>query len=369
MSYKHYTSNHESFDYCDKEEQKKFLEPKDNKKDKNIKGIELEMSDTNEEKINEQIDKAIDKKVVCSYDTIDEYPRKYTNCIWTYDGTVRQGEFVLQAERPRNLAIKLKALNKFLNPNTVENTNGTSVHVHLNKQYLRNLGIKDIDMIKAGESVISTLYSISGRQTLNELNQWVKTRLDKAYTMPIALRCKYIDALTIDEYNDYEKHPGHYMMVNVSNRNTTEIRMFSNFYNFDYDRIKLYLESCDMITNVALEMKNLSYKDNYEIVIDIVKDFYEQSRRRRKYLPEIKDSIISNEEEIRLYEARQLIKKLNNQFSRIREYNTDAQVIETLRLLRHIEREHGIIYDGRINLNEVNVNNIQAEIEAQILRQ
>lgn len=368
MTYQHHTRNHESFEY-NSEEQKIYLKPEEKKEDADIKGIELEISDNNYRRAEELLDKVIDRNIVCAYDTMHDYKRKYANCIWTYDGTVEQGELVIQAERPRNLALKMKMLNKFLNPDTIKNNSGTSVHVHMNKQYLTNLGISDLDMIKAGEAVCSTLHSISGRQNLAELNRWVKTRIETSYTMPIALRCKYIDALTINDYRDYDKDPGHYMMVNVQNEHTTEIRMFSNFYNFDYDRTKLFLESCDMIANIALEMQNLSYKDNYEIVIDIVKDFYESNRRRRKYLKEIRDTIISDKNEIKLYEARELIKEINNQFARIEHFRSAVQPLEVLRLLRNIEDEHNIIYNGVVNLNEVNINNIQREIEAQILRQ
>ena len=371
MTYQHFTNRHESFEY-NSYEAREYLVPQRSKTDTNIKGIELEISDlTDPTSVNSQIDKVIDKKIVCSYDTMYEYSRKYANCIWTYDGTVEQGELVIQAERPRNLALKMKMLNKYLNPDTVNNTSGTSVHIHMNNQYLRNLDMEDIDMIKAGESIASTLYSISGRHTLAELNDYVKTRLDVPYTMPIALRCKYIDALTIDPHLDYERNPGHYMMINIQNNNTTEIRMFSNYHNFNYDRIKLFLESCDMIKDIALAMKDLSYATNYEIVLDIVQDFYTKNRRRKKYLSEINDSILSDKRIIREYEMSRIIEDINKRFERVMySVDEDYRYINTLRALRDISTQYGVTYDGMIDLNSssIDIDEIRTTLQAQLLR-
>lgn len=362
--YQHYTQYHESFPYnaC---EEKQFLSPQENKEDKNIKGIEFEIKDScNKEIINNSLDELIERSIICSYDTMDEYRRKYANCIWTYDGTVDH-ELVVQAERPRNLALKMKVLNKFLNPENVANKPGTSTHIHLNNQYLRNLGLRDIDMVKAGEAVSSTLKAISGREQLSELHEWSKTRVNLPYETPIVLRSRKIDDIVLDG-QDYNHHPGHYMMVNVENNNTTEVRIFSNKHSFNYDRVKLYLESCDMLIDIALAMQGLSYENNYEIVTDIVTDFYNHYRRK-KYLYEVSESIIQDGEELYDYETKQIINQVNKRFENIMGLITpEMRELETLRILRDMENNYHIEYDGTINLNNLNINGVRENLITQI---
>lgn len=365
--YQHTTEYHESF-YYDSDEEKTFLEPQERKKDKNIKGVEFEINDPNEDKINNFIDKLVDNNVICAYDTMYDYQRKFTNCVWTYDGTVNH-ELVLQAELPRNLGLKLKTLNEYLKPDNVKNVYGTSTHIHMNNQYLRNLGLTDLDMIKAGECVSSTLLGISGRQKTYELDRWVQTRINKPHKMPIIQRSKYIDDIEIDDFRDYCHDPGHYKMINVEKSSTTEIRMFSNYHNFDYNRMKLFLETCDMIQEIALSMQGLLYRDNYEIVIDIVKDFFENHYRRKQYRTEIQNSIIENESDIKRFETECLVEKINSQFEEIINRSSEYNVtIDTLTLLKNIENEHNIIYDGFIDLNNINPQYILDKLTAQILR-
>ena len=362
--YQHYTENHESFHY-NSDEEKPFLRPDEKKADKNIKGIELEIKDPEQDKINDYLDKLIDNNVICSYDTMYDYKRKYANCVWTYDGTVDH-ELVIQAELPRNLALKLKMLNKYLNPNTVCNESGTSVHVHMNNQYLNNLGLKPLDMIKAGEAVSGVLLNVSGRQNHYELDTWVKTRLKIKHDMPIALRSRYIDKIKLESERDLHHHPGHYMMINVYNMNTTEVRMFSNYHNFDYDRIKLFLESCDMITDVALAMQNLSYKNNYEIVVDIVDEFYNKNSRRRKYLPEVQDNFTNNKDKIYNLESSLIIDKINSVLGdEVMNFNPRYA---TLTLIRDLQEEFDFTYNGIINIDNFNDRSLRDDLIGQILR-
>lgn len=372
MSYQHNTQNHESF-YYDSDEEKSFLEPEENKKDKNIKGIEFEINDPNESKVDKYIDRLVDNKVICSFDMMHEYRRKFTNCIWTYDGTVNH-ELVLQAELPRNLGLKIKTLNEYLNPTNIQNVYGTSVHIHMNNQYLRNLGLNDLDMIKAGECISSTLLAISGRQKQYELDKWVKTRIGYSHKMPIIQRSQYIDDIEIDDYRDYSHESGHYMMINVESDATTELRMFSNYCNFDYNRIKVFLETCDMLQEIALSMQGLNYKDNYEIVIDIVRDFYENHYRRKTYFPEIKTSIIQSKSELERYETQCLVEDINDMFNNIINmynneiYNNENTNLYVLRTLRDIENKYNIIYDGMIDLDNINPQVILDRLTTQILR-
>lgn len=340
------TINHYSFEYNDREE-KRFLQPCRNL-DKNIKGVEFEVNDKNQEKTNKLIDELIEKREICSKDTQNVYEehKKLVNSTLSYDNTVHH-EIVLQANKARTIMQKIKKINTFLSPETITNKDGTSMHIHLNRQYLSNENIDDIDMVKAGEAISHVLYNLSGRETKTELDRWVRTRISTLplYT-PIMTRSQLVDRISLSGDEDYVHHPGHYKMINVHNSATVELRIFSNKHNFDYNHSKICLELTDVIVDIAKTMKNLSYSNNYEIPIEIVEDFFNSNQRRRKYYDEIKDALAQTPQELERAKVNILYKTLFRKYNTILRDNGVGAVIRAL-------RNEDIEYDGSINLAHI----------------
>ena len=353
------TNNHYSFEYKDHEE-RRLLAPSRNK-DKNIKGVEFEVNDFDQNKTNELIDKLIDKRKICSKDTQMEYKEQkhLVNTTLSYDNTVHH-EIVLQANKQRTIMKQIKEINELLNPLTIKNQNGTSMHIHLNKQYLRNEYIHDIDMVKAGECISHILYNLSGRETSEELERWVKTRVPSPLDMPIKIRSKEIERIELDD-SDYSHNPGHYMMVNVSNATTTELRIFSNKHNFDYNHSKICLELTDVVVDIAKEMRGLSYINNYEIPINIVEDFFNSNQRRRKYYDLIKDGLAQTDEELKEVQFKKLYK---HNYQRYSDRLNNEGVGGILRELRNINYNEII---DIANINE-NLDNIVTYATNQMIR-
>lgn len=341
------TNEHYSFRYDDAEE-KRYLIPEDNKKDKNIFGVEYEVNDRNHRKINTYIDNLINKSHICSKDTQDTYKKKIINATLSYDATVHH-EIVLQADRPRQVMRKIKILNEFLNPKNVLNGTGTSMHIHANAQYISNLGLSDLDIVKAGEAISSVLYAISGRKEDYELRRWVKTRVFKPLFLPIKYRCQYIDNICLG-HDDYTHDIGHYKMVNVSNNDTIEFRIFSNYHNFDYNHSKICIELVNVVFNIAEAMQGLEYATNYEIPIDIVSEFFDSIGRRRKYYNNIEETLLKSDEEYRNIIIRtnynNVLNELNNEFSH-------GSISQVLAYIRDMQSTYNTSYDNPIIVSRI----------------
>ena len=230
----------------------------------NIKGLELEISDTDSGYL---LDELIDENVL----TIpqNENEKKEFNISVENDASVYK-ELVFKASCNRTLLKGVKKLEEKLHGN-IYNGHGTSCHIHLNRRYLDSLNLSSFDIVKASEFLAPILYDISGRN--QDSLHWTRSRIRDEISITdddLYKRAKIIDDLEYDNLDIYER----YRIVNLCPSNTVELRIFSNFYCFDYNYIKLYIETCDFIITLAEFMKNKSYVNEYDKIIEMTKNFY-----------------------------------------------------------------------------------------------
>ena len=85
------------------------------------------------------------------------------------------------------------------------------------------------------------------------------------------------------------------------------------------------------------------YRDNYEIPIDIIEDFFNSNNRRRKYYDTIKYALAQTPSEIREAKVYRIQKDIFNQLNSILTQDGIGAVIRNL-------RNQGIEYQGEVNL-------------------
>ena len=341
-----------------------LIEPENNKRDKNIFGLELECNDENV--WSEFSDLVHDNIVAIPYNE-DEYIRKHTNIIGEEDSTA-EFELVFQAERPRNLLLGLKAVNTQLKPGIVCNGNGgedavddSSAHIHINNIYLDNKGIETGYIAQFAELLAPAFFTMSGRIDNGDSLYWGNSLLTKRGKCHILAHPSKRAAI-LSDYTPYELtkpyHGERYVMINTpTQHDTTELRIFSNTCSFDYDRIHLFLDTANFLIEVTDKYQSYDIQECYQDVIDEFKSFMTKNRRRK-----------------------QEAKKLGLEFfwsdaKTYYEYIADkgyansirySSTLSVLRMLRDIERTSGIIYDGNINLNDRNVEEIKAFLEDHV---
>lgn len=317
--------------------------------DGNIKGIELEISDSSvcdilQELINEN-------HVIDETNKINAGDKDYT-IIAEDDGSVWV-ELVFKACNNRTLLKGVKMLSEAFHTE-VDNNNETSCHIHLNNRHLRSRGVNKTDIMKSTEFLFPILGEISGRQGDY---QWAKPMVN--LDMNLFERCRRIDDL---DSEDYRYHDDRYYGCNVTNSNTTEIRIFSNKYNFNYDYIKMYIETADFIIDLAEEMHGKSYHSNYELALEKTKEHFE--KRKYKDIFERHDLgkfFLSPEEQRKRFYNEEL-RKFNREYAHfVRYYIQDISeqnhyhinnIVAFLRIIRNYYREEY----GRIKFNISNFN-------------
>ena len=344
-------------------EGKEMSKPQKSKKDKNIFGVELEVNDRNSWR---SLTETIENNIACIPYNLDEYKRKYTHAIVKPDCTA-QYEIILQAERPRNLLLKLKQINQFLSPDTVHNStagqngcrNDCSAHIHINNRYVDDKGIGYNELVKVTELLAPYLYLISGRD-YNQYNsrKWAKSILDDydycdIYTFP-KIRAKHLDNLDSEGVLTYDYHNDRYYIMNTPTyHKTSELRFFTNKCSFDYNRIKLFIEIAEFLVKTADEYACMSYEEYYEEIICDFAAFLSKYRRRREEMKKVHlDFIYQGIEGYKKF----LIKnrKLNLESS----INRDMPIGELLRNIRTLGATYNVQYDKSIDLTNINVNEI-----------
>ena len=238
----------------------------------NIKGLELEISDEDSGYL---LDELIDDNILTvPHNEGDK--KDYTIAIEN-DGSVYK-ELVFKASCNRTLLKGVKKLEEKLNGN-IYNGHGTSCHIHMNKKYIESLGLTKTDIVKASEFLAPILYDISGRDEPSL--HWCKSRIRNRISInddDLFKRAKIIDEINFEEIERYER----YRIINLCPRNTIELRIFSNYYCFDYNYIKLYIETCDYLITLAEYMKGKKYVEEYDKIIEMTKNFF--TRRNTKWV-------------------------------------------------------------------------------------
>ena len=344
---------------------KHVTSPLDSKLNKNIKGLELEINNMNDV-VYDSLDELCDDYHIVTYDNEDEIDYKSQNIAIEEDGSVDY-ELVFRADTIKYLMERIKLLNEYgLNPDNVENTAGTSAHIHYNRAYLNNKGIYAMSMQKAAEFCGYPAFLISGR-TKNRMNNWARTILPLEIEADLLSKAQAIDRLDSVSYNRYN-------IMNFNPSNTYELRIFSNKCGFDYANIKLYLEFSDIIADIAEEMgENISYEENIETPTDIVDSFFKSKPRRRKWFDKYNmDSIFLSKKEL---EHVQLIKKFEAVDDRIKRFESlmenhtyDANVLSFIRMIRDIQTQQGIEVDIRFNPSRMDFESLNQEVRDNIRR-
>lgn len=238
----------------------------------NIKGLELELDcwDYDVESILEELEN--DDVILTPYNQ-DGREKQFMVTVEN-DGSV-DCELVFKANKNRNLLRAIKALNEYgLNDEYVCNSSHTSCHIHLNRQYLRTENLDELDIVKAGEFIAPLLYKVSGR-TRDSLGDWCRSQLACDIIENLYTRAKLVD-------NVIQPSIRRYNIVNIENSSTIELRIFSNAYNFNRTYIKLYLDLSDFIVQIAKAMKSKRYLDEYDELISLINDFFNETKVRQK---------------------------------------------------------------------------------------
>lgn len=347
-----------------------MVAPEENKRDKNIFGLELECNDYNAWP---EFSQLVYDDIIGIPHNEDSYTRKHVYISGQEDCTA-QFELVFQAERPRNLLLGLKAVNTELNPDTVYNKNGegecdgdceycdgcderveedSSAHIHINNRYLENKGISYEKVSEFGELIAPALYTMSGRENTGQSLGWAKSRL----------RCGILDhpakrAQEILNRSGNLVGGSRYHLVNTpTGHGTTELRIFSNTCSFDYDRIHLFIDTANFLIDVTDKYQEDDITKCYQDVIEDFKDFMTSNRRRNREAKKLgMEFFWSNAKKYYEY----ISARGYGNYKRI------SNEMDALRTLRDIEVNYNIVYDGVIELGNINIEEIRNFIENEI---
>lgn len=224
-----------------------------NNEDLNIFGLELEADNYSEERA-EIFDNCIENDII----TVPHNEHRTQNLkILQNDSSVWK-ELIFRADTIENLLKRVLKMNDYgVNPSNFENSSGTSAHIHINRDYLYNMGVTSSNMVKMFEFFSPVIYAISGRDKRN-FERWA------APTAPIQygfidweLRGRQIGNMCI--YDD-----DRYYLVNLTRSSTIELRGFSNKCSFDFETIRFYLHFVQFCIDQAEEMRGKLYRENGE---------------------------------------------------------------------------------------------------------
>lgn len=321
-----------AFDYhCGKE----FTAPLTEKRSKNIKGIELEISDYGAE---ENVDALVDDYVIYDAETAYEVDERNVDAVVENDGSVAW-EIILRADTMKPIFRKIKEINTELNPNTVNNESGTSAHIHLNREYCHNKGIHSLDIQKASEWLAYPMFLFSGR-TRERMQNWARSILPCELEDDLLTRAKLVDRMDCS-YNRYN-------LLNLNNSKTYELRIFSNKCNFDYRTLKFYWEFSDMLIDLSANMVGKSYENNLNECISFVDDFMLSKPRRRKFYNKYDmDSIFLDADQLNHIAILKQFDRIDariKQFERILngEHRREEIAMSYLRMTRDINSQEGM---------------------------
>lgn len=312
----------------------------------NIKGLELEISDFDSGWL---LDELVEENILTVPD--NERTEKEFDIAVENDGSVFK-ELIFKASSNRTLLKGVRKLSNKLHGN-IDNGRGTSCHIHYNNRYLDNIGLDSLDVTKSAEFLAPILFKISGRSS-GTVSDWCKSVIRhsvKIDDVDLLKRCKPVDDIDSIDY-------ARYRIINVNPMNTTELRIFSNYYAFDYDYIKMYLETADFILDLAQVMKNKSYEEEYNNIIEMCKNFFGKRKYKNIWDRHGLDIFFKSKKErklITLENKKQYILNMFNAFSNGVYMNELNRQMELIRILRSINARYSLP-DIRINLSRDGVN-------------
>ena len=341
-----------------------IIKPFDEDKLKNIKGLELEISD--EDYIVEQaLAELADNNIIATPNNWNNPHNELPKISLEEDGSVKY-ELIFKAQTNEKLLSELEKI-KILGE-IVENSTGTSAHIHINRAYIEEeLGLTETDIIKAAEFLSYPLFLISGR-IKETAHEWARSQLSCRIEANLAEKAKHVDRLTEVRY---AKHN----FVNCLPENTIELRIFSNKCNFNKNVINMYLETVDFIIELAEYMKDKKYNKELKNLIPLCKNHFEKFDDALDFFDtkeEIMDTFKEPETLIKEAIKNEWI-EVDNHISRFMHHTrTEPRTYETIRrfisLIRILNREYECNYDYNINPETTDVKKIASEIRKDIRR-
>ena len=306
----------------------------------NIKGVELEISDW---RAGDTTDYLIEENFLTV--PSNQHINKEHTIVVESDGSVDH-ELIIKACGNRKLFEIIKQL-EFYYHDECNNQHGTSCHIHLNRKHLRSKGISETSIFKAVEFLYPILFRISGRDFHS--TEWCKSYIlhsqyhdNEEEEFDLLKIANKVDDI---EYEDVE-YCGRYYATNTENRNTIELRIFSNYYNFNSEYIKLYIELCDFIIDIAEIMgEEESYYSKYDELITMIKEFFGKRSRKRLFEKHNLDLFLlpANERKRRRFE--ELKNYLDNRIQTFenRSYENELQrLMSIIRIFRDLNSKYNI---------------------------
>lgn len=325
----------------------------------NIKGLELETSDFD---CGYLLDELIEEDIVTVPET-ESSDKTGLVIACEDDGSVYK-ELIFKASCNSTLLRGVKQLHDKLHYKVL-NEHGTSCHIHINDAYLDKIGINTSDIIKSSEFIAPILYEISGRD-YNSYKNWAKSIFENEISITnkdLLKRAELIER----EGDNIDNYSARYSIINQRPEHTTELRIFSNYYNFDYNYIKMYLETTDFLIQLGEFMKDKNYVDEYNNVIELTKKFFGKRKYKKIFEEhELEDFFLSYEER----KIKTLNKAIEYFKEKIEEYKAREFYVETdrlmsfIRLLRNFEARFSSLPEISFSLGNFN----DSEIEENIIR-
>ena len=324
----------------------------------NIKGLELEISDDEAYNILERL---INENKIIDRDNTEMIGEQNYTIFIENDSTVYK-ELIFKASCNRTLLEGVRMLSENLH-GKIYNHEQTSCHIHINNEYLYNNNIPRTEIMRATEFLLPILGDISGR---NHDFEWCRPIVPISGTQKLFDRCSRIDEIYSDDYDC--DHDDRYFSVNVTGDATTEIRIFSNYYNFDYNYIKMYIETVDFIMELAKEMKGKSYRTNYEKALMLTKNHFQKRKYKEIYEKhKLEKYFLSPEEQIKFY-YNEILRKFNMKTEwfddNCMHFNENDFLINFMRIIRDYHKEE--FGEIKFSLNNFNYEQVFSELKNQI---
>ncbi len=231
----------------------------------NIFGIELEIDDFSETTA-EILDMMIEDDILTSPE--NEHRTRNLKKIERDSSVYR--EIILRADTIENIKERLTVLDDYL-CGAIDNSTGTSCHIHMNRNYLEDMGITERNIFKMFEFFAPVIYKISGRSR-SSMAEWAEPRSHVNFR---DLSC--IDwEMRAENLQGLRPSSGRYTMVNCTNPATIELRAFSNYYCFDSRYTVCYLEFVNLCISLAQYMVGKYYNKEYPVLIHAMETFFKE---------------------------------------------------------------------------------------------
>lgn len=312
-----------------------------------IFGMELEIDNPTE-----QTADLLDFAVESDYLTTphNEHRTQRWKCIEN-DSSVYK-EIILSADKKEFMLKRIKNLNNIgFVPENMNNSSGTSCHIHINRKYLVEKGIAQNNLFRLFELYTPFIYAISGRNE-NEFYHWAepKTPLE---TNNINWRERAERLAGLTPARD------RYYMVNCTRNSTIELRAFSNKCGFDYKTIKLYLDFVEFCVHQAESMSHKRYINHYKRLLNELHKFF-ISNHRWAYDKYKLNRLFRND----IY-YKSVRNTVNNRFMQIRDWNYYVEAGEYTQLLRMLYYQREEFKLRQISISPQGIINAVRKIQEQ----